>query len=85
MPTTPDPDILSKIALFRGLTSEQLSGLDALLQQRTFPAGTHIITAEQPGESAYIILKGSVKPTSRSPAAPRSSSLSSGRPRSWAR
>lgn len=85
MPTTPDPDILSKIALFRGLTPEQLSGLGALLHQKTFPAGTHIITAEQPGESAYIILKGSVKPTSRSPTAPRSSSLSSGRPSSWAR
>ncbi len=50
MPTTPDPDILSKIALFRGLTPEQLSRLGALLHQKTFPVGTHIITTELPGE-----------------------------------
>jgi CRP/FNR family cyclic AMP-dependent transcriptional regulator len=31
------------------------------LHTRTFPAGTNIITAEQPGEVVYIILDGTVK------------------------
>ena len=61
MPTTPDPSIISRIALFRGLASEQLSRLGPLLHQRSFPANTNIITAEQPGEFVYVILSGSVK------------------------
>lgn len=61
MPTTPDPSALSKVTLFRGLASEQLARLGTLLHHRSFPAGANVITAEQPGESAYVILTGSVK------------------------
>ncbi len=61
MPITPDPSTLSEVVLFRGLTPEQLSWLGPLLHQSSFRPGANVITAEQPGESAYIILTGSVK------------------------
>jgi len=61
VPITPDPTTLSEVVLFRGLTSEQLSWLGSLLHQSSFLPGANVITAEQPGESAYIILTGSVK------------------------
>jgi CRP/FNR family cyclic AMP-dependent transcriptional regulator len=35
--------------------------LAPLLQERSFPAGASVLTAEQPGEAVYILLKGSVK------------------------
>jgi CRP/FNR family cyclic AMP-dependent transcriptional regulator len=47
--------------LFRGLTTEQLSKLSAILQCKRYPTGTEIITANQPGGIAYVILEGSVK------------------------
>lgn len=56
-----DPAILSEVALFKGLSPEQLAGLAPLLHRQTFPASTNLITADQQGESAYIILDGSVK------------------------
>ncbi len=61
MPTTPEPDALSDLALFRGLPHGELSRLAPLLHQRTFPAGSTVITAEQPGEAVYTILSGSAK------------------------
>jgi CRP/FNR family transcriptional regulator, cyclic AMP receptor protein len=58
---TPESRILSEVALFRGLPAEQLSKIEARLRRRTFPAGAHVITAEDPGETVYVVLKGSVK------------------------
>jgi CRP/FNR family transcriptional regulator, cyclic AMP receptor protein len=52
---------LAEMPLFRGLTATQLSNLESLMHRKTFPAGTEIITADQPGEIAYVILEGSVK------------------------
>ena len=60
-PTVPESDTLAKLPLFRGLTTEQLSKVSTLLQCKRCPAGTEIITVDQPGEIAYIILDGSVK------------------------
>lgn len=57
----PEPDTLAQVALFRGLTTEQLSKLSTLLGYKRYAAGSEIITASQPGEIAYIILHGSVK------------------------
>jgi CRP/FNR family cyclic AMP-dependent transcriptional regulator len=57
----PEPDALAEVALFRGLTTEQLSKLSALLQCKRSPTGTEIITANQSGGIAYVILEGSVK------------------------
>jgi CRP/FNR family transcriptional regulator, cyclic AMP receptor protein len=58
---TPESRIFSDVALFRGLPAEQLSKIEARLHRRTLPAGAHVITAEDPGETVYVVLKGSVK------------------------
>jgi CRP/FNR family transcriptional regulator, cyclic AMP receptor protein len=61
---TPDPAVLAKMPLFRGFLATGLSRLAALMHERSFPAGSTIITiitAEQPGEAIYVILEGSVK------------------------
>lgn len=61
VPASLDPVTLSGVALFRGLSSEQLASLAALLHQRTFSAEANVMTAEEPGGGAYVILEGSVK------------------------
>ena len=61
MADTPEFRNLSEVALFRGLPAEQLSRIEARLRRRTYPAGAHLITAEEPGETVYIVLEGSVK------------------------
>lgn len=61
MPVTIDPTTLSEISLFRGLPSERLKRLSQILRKKTVPAGTNMITAEQPGEVVYVILEGTVK------------------------
>jgi CRP-like cAMP-binding protein len=58
---TPGSKILSEVALFRGLPAEQLSKIEAHLRRRTLPAGANVITAEDPGETVYVVLEGSVK------------------------
>ena len=52
---------LETIPLFRGLTPTEQRQLHELLGVRTFPTGADIITAEQPGDVAYIVLDGTVK------------------------
>jgi CRP/FNR family cyclic AMP-dependent transcriptional regulator len=61
MAAVQDPKTLAMVPLFDGLKSEQLSKLNAMLHRRSFDAGYNIITAEQPGETVYIITSGSVK------------------------
>ena len=61
MPAVQDPKTLATVPLFEGLKAEQLSKLNALLHRRSFEAGYNIITAEQPGETVYVITSGSVK------------------------
>lgn len=56
-----DPALLTDIALFQGLTVKHWERLKNLLHYQNSPAGTHIITAEQPGEMVYIIRQGTVK------------------------
>lgn len=56
-----DPNRLGDLELFQGLTPEQLGELNGLLRSSVIPAGTHFITAEQPGEVVYVILEGTVK------------------------
>src|SRR5687767_13638232 len=53
--------ILSEVALFRGLPAEQLSKVEAGLRRRTVPADANVITAEEAGETVYVVLDGSVK------------------------
>jgi CRP/FNR family cyclic AMP-dependent transcriptional regulator len=49
------------IPLFRGLTPAEQRPLHDLLGVSTFPAGAEIVTAEEPGDVAYIVLEGTVK------------------------
>jgi CRP/FNR family cyclic AMP-dependent transcriptional regulator len=53
--------MLADLSLFRGLPGERLAELARQLHCKTFPAGANIITAEQPGEVVYFILRGTVK------------------------
>lgn len=61
MPAVEDPRSLGELDLFLGLAPEQLSELNGLLRSQTVQAGTHFITAEQPGEVVYVLLEGTVK------------------------
>ena len=60
-PPTTDPTALSEIPLFQGVPARELERLATLLHRRTFPAGTNVITAEEPGGGTYIILSGTAK------------------------
>jgi CRP/FNR family cyclic AMP-dependent transcriptional regulator len=55
------PERLSDVALFQGLNLKQWERIKELLHENHFPAGTHIIAAEQPGDVVYIIRQGTVK------------------------
>ena len=61
MPALTDPNALAEIALFKGLPPERLRRLNDQLHKKSVPAGTNMITAEQPGEVVYILLEGTVK------------------------
>jgi CRP/FNR family transcriptional regulator, cyclic AMP receptor protein len=61
MPAVEDPKLLGGLELFQGLAPEQLADLNGLLRSSVIPAGTHFITADQPGEVVYVILDGTVK------------------------
>src|SRR3954451_8432895 len=56
-----DPTVLGELELFQGLSPEELAELNGLLRTSTVQAGTHFITAEQPGEIVYVLLEGTVK------------------------
>jgi len=57
----PDFNELAGIPLFQGLPPERLERLNETLHKKTVPAGTNMITAEQPGEVVYVLLEGTVK------------------------
>jgi CRP/FNR family cyclic AMP-dependent transcriptional regulator len=61
MAAVEDPRLLGELELFQGLSPQQLADLNEALRSSTIPAGTHFITAEQPGEVVYVILEGTVK------------------------
>jgi CRP/FNR family cyclic AMP-dependent transcriptional regulator len=54
-------NLLTYIQLFEGLTPAQLEWVAQRAHRRVFPAGTNVLTIEQPGEAVYIILHGTVK------------------------
>jgi CRP/FNR family cyclic AMP-dependent transcriptional regulator len=56
-----NPDTLGDLLLFRGLSHDQLAHLNEMLHRKTFPSGADIMTADQPGDVAYIIVSGTVK------------------------
>lgn len=59
--SVPPERVISEVALFRGLNPEQLAKLASLLHERTFPAGSGVMVAEEPGGGAYVVVSGSVK------------------------
>ncbi len=61
MPALDDPQALAELSLFRGLPPERLQRLNEQLRKKVAPAGTNLITADQPGEVVYVILEGTVK------------------------
>lgn len=56
-----DPASLAALPLFAGLTPSQLATIAGRFRRRTVPAGTTLILAEEPGETAYLIEHGTVK------------------------
>jgi CRP/FNR family cyclic AMP-dependent transcriptional regulator len=61
MPAVADSSMLTDYPLFRDLPADQLDRINALLRRKTFPAGTNLISAEEPGEVVYIVFEGTVK------------------------
>ena len=61
MSTRVDPTTLAPIALFDGLSQESLELLCSKLRRTVVPAGTQVMSAEQPGEAVYLLLEGAVK------------------------
>ena len=61
MTAVSDAGVLGEIPLFRGIPIERLKRLNEVMHRKTVPAGTNMITAEQPGEVVYILLEGTVK------------------------
>jgi CRP/FNR family transcriptional regulator, cyclic AMP receptor protein len=56
-----DPNVLRRVSLFQGLGLAQLAQLNRLLHVASFSEGSEIIAPDQPGESVYVILEGTVK------------------------
>lgn len=56
-----DPSSLDEFALFRGLAPADLQRINERLHRRVVPAGTNLITADQPGEVVYLLVEGTVK------------------------
>ncbi|MBN1562286.1 MAG: Crp/Fnr family transcriptional regulator [Anaerolineae bacterium] len=61
MATATNPNILTTLSLFQGLSAAQLARLRDYLRPKTLRAGSHLITAEQPGEFIYFVLRGTLK------------------------
>jgi CRP/FNR family transcriptional regulator, cyclic AMP receptor protein len=60
-PTNSDPATLSGKSHFRGLPTRELERLAPLLHKRRFLSGANVITAEEKGDSVYVILEGTAK------------------------
>lgn len=56
-----DPQVLAELELFRGFPLERLRRLNEQLRKKVVPAGTNLMTVDQPGEVVYLILEGTVK------------------------
>jgi CRP-like cAMP-binding protein len=59
--STPPVSLLRDIPFFEGLTPGELERAAGVLHMQRFAAGASLFSSDQPGEVAYIILKGAVK------------------------
>lgn len=53
--------VVGALTPFQGLSTEQLAWVTAQLRHKVVPTGTSLITAEQPGEAVYFIVRGTAK------------------------
>jgi len=53
--------LLSKTAMFRGFSEEDLEPLASRMQPRSFPRGTYVFREGDPGHALYVIAGGQVK------------------------
>jgi CRP-like cAMP-binding protein len=53
--------VLRESELFRSLGDDDLAALELQFRRKVFPAGTLLMSPEQPGDSIYVILAGTVK------------------------
>ena len=60
MTQTIDAGDLTRFALFRGLDEAQRQALARRMRRTTFPAGTRVLSAQQPGEAVYLVERGAV-------------------------
>lgn len=59
--TAPDRRLLEDMPLFKGVAPADLSRIRNLFSETAYAAGKDVVTAEQPGDEAYVILQGAVK------------------------
>lgn len=59
--TDPQVSLLRSIPMFEGLTPGELEQIATYLHMQIFPPGTNLFASGQPGEVAYIVLKGAIK------------------------
>jgi CRP-like cAMP-binding protein len=51
-------DVLSRVELLQGLSTDHLAVFDRRADRVTFKTGDHIISEGEPGDAAYLILSG---------------------------
>jgi len=56
-----EPAALQRFIVFANLTPEQLEAVAERTRERLAPAGTVLITQEEPGDAVFLIVDGSVK------------------------
>jgi len=56
-----DPNNLPKIALFEGLTAEDLALIADNARERRYGTGVTVLSQEEPGETFYVIKQGTVR------------------------
>ncbi|MDX1631301.1 MAG: Crp/Fnr family transcriptional regulator [Thermoanaerobaculia bacterium] len=56
-----EPEDLTRFSLFEGLDRENLAELASRMRRTTFPSGTRMLSAQQPGEAVYLLEEGAVK------------------------
>lgn len=57
----PTTTLLEMLDLFAGLPQEAYARITPRIHRRIFPEGSTIMTAQQPGEAVYFIVKGTLK------------------------
>jgi CRP/FNR family cyclic AMP-dependent transcriptional regulator len=56
-----DINLLKKVTLFEGLTSEQLQKLAGIAKERSFAAGDRVFKEGERGDEFYVIVTGKVR------------------------